>query len=48
VIRFRTETNLGSMMLTAVGRWYMGLGFVLPKMCEEARRGFGERPGVLA
>ena len=44
----RTQTQLGDMMLTFVGRRHMGLGFVLPEMCEEARRGSGERPGVLA
>jgi len=42
------RSQLGPMMLVLVGRRHLGLGYVLPRMCEEALRGFGERPGVLA
>jgi hypothetical protein len=44
----RPDTQLGQMMLVLVGRRHLGLGYVLPRMCDEALRGFGERPGVLA
>ncbi len=39
-LRVGATKHLGPVMLTAVGRWALGLKFVLHEMCEEARRGF--------